>query len=280
MRQILSAICVLITLPISLLAQKPAIQGYRQGLVQLSYTGLYYNSVFKETGSKSPVFRNTSDVTVQIYAEYGIAKRWEIRGVLPYSFLRTHASTNLSATPGPIGTLTAVGNIGLGIRRSLLNGPVQLTVGVDALASTFTNNDRLGLRSGYEGWTVLPAVSVGHTSSRVYYGAEVGYGFMTKNYSNFLKLSGEAGYRLHPRLWVAGTVDARLSAKNGPFFNTEAYQFTSTYLNNQQYVRAGLKATYTLISNRLGVSGGLTGILAGQNIAVAPTYNAGVFIKW
>jgi hypothetical protein len=280
MHPILSAVCVLITLPTPLLAQKPAIQGYHRGLVQLSYTGLYYNSVFNATGSKNQVFSNTSDVTAQLYAEYGIAKRWEIRGVLPYSFLRTRTSTNLAVNPGPAGTLTAVGNIGLGLRRSLLDGPVQLTVGVDALASTFTNNDRLGLRSGYEGWTVLPAVSVGHSSSRAYYGAEVGYGFMTKNYSDFLKLSSELGYRLHPRLWVAGTIDARLSARNGPFFNTEAYQFTGTYLNNQQYVRAGLKATYTLITNTLGVSGGLTGILAGQNIAVAQTYNAGIFIKW
>lgn len=261
-------------------ADGPAIRAHRAGLVQVSYAGQYYNSVFDATGSKNPVFSNTSTVTAQLYAEYGIAKRWEIRGMLPYSLLRTRTSTNLLANPGPAGTLTALGNIGLGIRRSLLDGPVQLTVGADALASTFTNNDRLGLRSGYEGWTVLPAVSVGYRSRRAYYGAEVGYGFMTKNYSNFLKLSGEAGYQLHPRLSVAGTIDARLSAKNGPFFNTEAYQFTATYLNNQQYVRAGLKATYTLIPDRLGLLLSVVGVLAGQNVSVAPTYTAGVFIKW
>ena len=55
---------------------------------------------------------------------------------------------------------------------------------------------------------------------------------MIQNYSNFLKINGEFGYRVHPRLWVAGTLDFRVSAQNGPFFNTEAYQFTGTYLND------------------------------------------------
>lgn len=280
MRRLLITLLVLLTLPTLSMAGGPWIRGHRKGFVQLGYSGLYYNAVFGPTGSERAVFRNTSDVTLQLYAEYGLAKGWEIRGVLPYKLLKTGPSTDRTANPAPAGTLNGIGNIGLGIKRALLDGPVKLSVGVDALASTFTNNDRLGLRTGYEGFTVLPYLSVGSGGGRTYYFAEAGYGFMTQNYSNFLKLNGEYGYRLHPRLWVAGTLDFRLPAKNGPFFNTEAYQFTGTYLNDQLYLGAGIKAAYDVVPDKFGLTGSVIGALAGQNVPFSRSYNAGIFIKW
>ena len=280
MRRLLVLSLFLLTLPGLSLAGGPWIRGYRKGFVQLGYSGLYYNAVYGSTGAERAVFRNTSDVTLQLYAEYGIANRWEIRAVLPYKVLQTGTSTNLSVNPTPAGTLTGIGNIGLGVKRAVLDGPLKLSVGVDALANTFTNNDRLGLRTGYEGWTVLPYVSVGSGGNRTYYFAEAGYGFMTQNYSNFLKLNGEFGYRLHPRLWVAGTIDFRLSAKNGPFFNTEAYQSTGTYLNNQTYLGAGVKAAYDIVPDKFGLTASVIGALGGENVPFSRSYNAGIFIKW
>ena len=262
------------------MAGGPWIRGYRKGFVQFGYSGLYYNAVFGPTGSELPIYRNASDVTLQLYAEYGIANNWEVRAVLPYKLLKTERSTNLSANPTPAGTLTGIGNIGLGLKRAILNGPVKLSVGVDALANTFANNDRIGLRTGYEGWTVMPYLSIGSGGSRTYYYAEAGYGFMTQNYSNFLKLNGELGYRLHPRLWVAGTLDFRLPGRNGPFFNTEAYQFTGTYLNDQLFLGAGLKAAYDIVPDRLGLTASVIGALAGENVPFSRSYNAGIFIKW
>lgn len=280
MRRFLIVSLLLLTLPTLLMAGGPWIRGYRKGFVQIGYSGLYYNAVFSPTGSERAVFRNTSDVTLQVYAEYGIAKGWEIRGVLPYKLLQTGSSDNRTANPIPAGTLTGIGNIGLGLKRAILDGPVKLSVGVDALANTFSNNDRLGLRTGYEGWTVLPYLSVGSGGKRTYFYAEAGYGFMTQNYSNFLKLNGELGYQLHPRLWVAGTLDFRLPAKNGPFFNTEAYQFTGTYVNDQMYLGAGVKAAYDIVPDKLGLTASVIGALAGQNVPFSRSYNAGIFIKW
>lgn len=261
-------------------AQGPSIRGYHKGFIQFGYSGLYYNSVFNPTGSEQAVFRNVSNVTLQLYAEYGIAKNWEIRGVLPYRLLRTTTSTDRAINPTSAGTVTGPGNIGLGLKRAILNGPVKLSVGVDALANTFFSNNRLGLRTGYEGWTVLPYLSVGSGGKRLYYYAEAGYGIMTQNYSNFLRINGELGYLLQPRLTIAGTIDFRQSAKNSPFFNTEAYQFTGTYLNDQQYLNAGVKAVYDLVPNRLGLTAQVIGTLAGENIPASRSYNAGVFIKW
>lgn len=280
MRRLFVVSLLLLTLPTLTMAGGPWIRGYRKGFVQIGYSGLYYNSVFSPTGSERSVFRNTTDATLQLYAEYGIAKRWEIRGVLPYKLLKTETSTSQSANPVPAGTLNGIGNIGLGLKRAILDGPAKLSIGVDVLANTFTNNDRLGLRTGYEGWTVLPYLSLGSGTNRTYYFAEAGYGFMTQNYSNFLKLNGEFGYRLHPRLWVAGTLDFRLPAKNGPFFNTEAYQFTTTYVNNQMYLGAGVKAAYDIVPEKFGLTASVIGALAGENVPFSRSYNAGVFIKW
>lgn len=279
MRRLL-IISLLLTGSTLAMAGGPWIRGYRKGFVQLGYSGLYYNAVFGPTGSEVPIFRNASDVTLQLYAEYGIARGWEIRAVLPYKLLRTTTSTDRTANPTPAGTLTGIGNIGLGVKRAILDGPVKLSVGVDALANTFSNNDRIGLRTGYEGWTVLPYLSLGSGGSRTYFFAEVGYGFMTQHYSNFLKLNGEFGYRLHPRLWVAGTLDFRLPSRNGPFVNTEAYLFTGTYLNDQLFLGTGVKAAYDIVPDRLGLTASVIGALAGENVPFSRSYNAGVFIKW
>ncbi|WP_375444532.1 hypothetical protein [uncultured Fibrella sp.] len=280
MRHFLLTSLLLLTLSTLSMAGGPWVRGYRKGFLQIGYSGLYYNAVYGSAGAEQAVFRNTSDVTLQLYAEYGFAKGWEVRGVLPYKLLSTGTSTNLSANPVAAGTLSGVGNIGLGVKRALLEGAVKLSVGVDALANTFTNNDRLGLRTGYEGWTVMPYLSLGSGGQRTYYYAEAGYGFMTQNYSNFLKLNGEFGYKVHPRLWLAGTLDFRLPAKNGPFFNTEAYQFSGTYLNNQMYLGAGVKAAYDIVPDRFGLTASVIGALAGENVPYARSYNAGVFIKW
>ncbi|AQG78293.1 hypothetical protein [Spirosoma montaniterrae] len=258
----------------------PWVPAYQKGFVQVGFSGLYYNAVFGPDGSERAVFRNTSDVTLQLYAEYGFARRWEVRAVLPYKILRTGLSTNASANPVPAGTLSGVGNIGLGVKRAVLDGNVKLSAGVDVLANTFVNNDRLGLRTGYEGWTVLPYLSLGSSGNRTYYYAEAGYGLMTQEYSNFLKLAGELGYRLHPRLWVAGTLDFRLSTRNGRFANSEAYQFTAAYLNDQLFLGTGIKASFELIPNRLGINASAIGAVAGENVPFSRSYNTGLFFKW
>ncbi len=280
MKTRLIPILLILTLLSTVVEAGPWLPGRKKGFAQIGYSGLYYSSVFSPTGSESPSFRNTSDVTLQLYAEYGISQKWAIRGVLPYKLLKTDASTNRTANPVPAGTLNGIGNIGLGLKRALSDGSVKLSVGVDALANTFTNNDRLGLRTGYEGFTVLPYLSVGSGGKRTYFFAEAGYGFMTQNYSNFLKLNGELGYRLIPNLWVAGTLDFRLPAKNGPFFNTEAYQFTGTYLNDQMFLGAGLKAAYDIVPDKFGLTASVIGALAGENVPFSRSYNAGIFVKW
>jgi hypothetical protein len=276
----ISLIAFFLLVPVLVQAGGPWVRGYRKGFLQIGYSGLYYDGVFGPSGSEQASFRPTSDVTWQLYAEYGFAKGWEVRGVLPYKRLSTGASTNTLENPVPAGTLSGLGNIGLGVKRAILDGPVKLSVGVDALANTFTNNDRLGLRTGYEGWTVLPYLSLGSGGKRTYFYAEVGYGFMTQNYSNFLKLNGEFGYQVHPRLWVAGTLDFRLPARNGPFFNTEAYQFTGTYLNDQQFLGTGIKAAYDILPDKLGLTASAIGALSGENVPFSRSYNAGIFIKW
>ena len=110
MRRFLLTALVLLSLSTLSMAGGPWIRSYRKGFLQLGYSGLYYNAVFGPTGSERAVFRNTRDVTLQLYAEYGIAKGWEIRGVLPFKLLKTGPSTDRMANPVPAGTLTGIGN--------------------------------------------------------------------------------------------------------------------------------------------------------------------------
>jgi hypothetical protein len=258
----------------------PWVRSPGKGFAQLGYSGLYYNSVFNPLGTEASSFRSISDHTLQFYAEYGLAKGLEVRAVVPFKILSIGPSTNEQANPVSAGSLSGFGNLGLGLKMGLVDKAVKVSVGVDVLANTFTNNDRLGLRTGFEGWTLLPYLSVGSGTKRTYFYAEAGYGFMTQNYSNFVKLNGEAGFRLLPNLWAGVTLDFRLAEKNGPFFNTEAYQFNATYLNNQQFLGLGVKAAYDLKPERLGISASVIGALAGENVPFSRSYNVGIYIKW
>ncbi len=279
MRRIL-VLSFLLSSSLPSIAGGPWIREFRKGFVQVGYSGLYYNAVFNPLGTEKDVYRDINDHTFQVYAEYGLGKKIEIRAVIPFKAISIGPSSNTQANPVPAGTLNGIGNIGLGLKRGILDGDVKLSVGVDVLANTFANNDQLGLRTGFEGWTVLPYLSVGSGTKRTYFYAEAGYGFMTRNYSNFLKLGGEAGVKVLPRLWVAGTVDFRLPQKNGPFFNADAYQNTATYLNNQQYLGLGIKAAYDLVPDRVGLSASVIGALAGENVPFSRSYNAGIYFKW
>ncbi len=67
------SILSLLLLPMLSQAGGPWVQAYKKGFVQVGFSGLYYNAVFAANGNERSVFRNTSDVTLQLYAEYGIA---------------------------------------------------------------------------------------------------------------------------------------------------------------------------------------------------------------
>jgi hypothetical protein len=93
-------------------------------------------------------------------------------------------------------------------------------------------------------------------------------------------LNGEAGFRLIPNLWAGVTLDFRLPERNGPFFNTQTYQYNATYLNDQQFLGLGVKAAYDLKPDRLGLSASVIGALASENVPFSRSYNAGIYIKW
>ncbi|RYF73267.1 MAG: hypothetical protein EOO39_10705 [Cytophagaceae bacterium] len=76
------------------------------------------------------------------------------------------------------------------------------------------------------------------------------------------------------------SLDFRVSAKNGPFFNTEAYQSTGTYHNNQMYFGAGVKAAYDIVPDKFGLTASVIGALGGEYVPVSRSYNGGIFIKW
>jgi hypothetical protein len=258
----------------------PWVRPFRTGFAQLGYSGLYYRAVFNPMGTERPIFRSAQDHTVQLYAEYGLAPGWEVRVVIPFKSLRTGPSADPARNPVPEGTLTGLGNLGLGLKRALLTGDIKLSAGVDVLAATFRNDDQRGLRTGFEGWTVLPYLSVGSGTRRAYYYAEAGYGWMSQEYSHFFKFNGELGYRFGTRFWLAGTLDFRTPRRNGRFTNTEPYLLTGAYLNDQSFLGTGLKAAFDLKPERLGLSASVIGALAGENVPFSRSYNVGIYLKW
>lgn len=280
MRRILLFPLLLSLTPALVRAGGPWVRPFRKGFFQVGFSGLYYNAVFNPLGTQRNVFRDNRDLTFQLYTEYGFARNWELRAVVPFKSMQTGTSENPALNPVPAGTLNGLGNLGLGLKRALIDKNVKLSVGVDVLANTFRNDDRLGLRTGYEGWTVLPYLSLGSGTKRAYYYLEAGYGVMTQEYSNFLKINGELGYRFGSRFWLAGTLDFRTPQRNGKFTNTEPYLLTAAYLNDQLFLGTGIKAAYDLKPERLGLSASVIGAVGGENVPFSRSYNVGVYLKW
>jgi hypothetical protein len=271
MKKIFSIILTFIS--ISAIAGGPWVPGAKKGYVQIGWSGINYNKVMLD-GVNTDVGQTISDYTFQLYGEQGLGERGLLKVVLPYKMIASNNAQSLSG----------LGNVIVGGKYLLVDKAFKASFGVDLQTGANKKDDKIGFRTGYEALTILPYVSFGQGFNKAYVSADLGYGLMSNNYSNFLKVNAEIGYRVLPKLYTVLTLDVRNPMKNGSFGSNSTaeakYIKNGLYVNDQMFAGIGLKLNYEVKQDKFGINLSGLGALSMNNVSAAPALNAGFYLKY
>ena len=272
----------LIILTISILfsatlsGQSPWTQGKNKAFVQAGFSGIFYDKV--RTDAKDVTLNtNISDVTAQLYSEFGLTTDLDISIVLPYKTIKSKLKDGTSTT-----ALSGFGNVSVGLKYKFFDKQWKISSGLYFSSQANTKNELLGLRTGFGASTFMPYLSAGTSKNNWYYFANVGYGLMTNNYTDFVKMGGEVGYKFAKNTHIIFNLDYKKALKTEDFFDSaenEIYQTTTLYTDKQEFGGIGLKLNHEFVADKFGINLGAIGAFYLNNLPAAPSINTGIYYK-
>jgi hypothetical protein len=204
-----------------------------------TYDAVSINGVYQKLGY--PI----SESTIQGYLELGLGKGFSIQTSVPFvmqSGNETGASLPNSITKS--GSLNGIGNIEIGLKKTLIDRGFTLSVFVNALLPAAKAKGETGLVTGYATSAIIPYLSIGSGTEKLYGYLYSGTGIFGDNFSGDFRVGGEVGYKLFKPLWIAFNGSMRKSLNNGSFKPNIYQKSTSLFVNNQEYDSYFLKAMY------------------------------------
>ena len=264
-------------------AQSPWVAGKNKGFVQFGFSAIGpYSGLFLDGSESFTLNRQVSDRTLQLYGEYGIAEKTSLLAVLPFKMMATGSTvSDPTTTPTQIeeGNFSTIGNIQLAIRQNFINSQYVLSgqLGFELPAAGF--DESTGLRGGLDAFSIIPSISIGAGSKKVYGYLSAGVAIRTNDYSSEFRLGGEAGYQVLNRIYAIVVLDVVSNFENGNAVDDIRQIQTGMYLNNQSFFAYGLKGIIGFTDN-IGLTAGYYGAASGNVVARSPSLNAGVYYKW
>lgn len=252
-----------------------------KGYAQLGGNYIGYTSLFANGSETLQLPFSVTDITLQGYAEYGVTNKLTVIGWLPVKFTQNSLRTDtvIATLPQSSGTLNAVGNIGLAARYNLArSGIFVLAAQVKVDLPTAKYQPESGLRSGYDGFGIAPSLQAGAGGNRWYASAELGTNLRTNSYSTQIFGSLEGGYKVAKPLYLGAVIELLNSLENGDYVDGNTIN-TGFYLNNQEYVSFGLKASIKVVKG-FGVNVWGFGAFSGSLVAQAPSVGGAVYYEW
>jgi hypothetical protein len=253
-------------------AQSPWTREKGKAYVQLGFSGIFYNQA-QIDGKTVDLNADISDVTLQIYTEYGITNKLEVQAILPYKSVG-YDSKILTVSE----SFSGLGNISLGLKYKVFDKNWKISTGLLFTAKTSTFDEKKKLGTGFDASTVLPYVSVGTSSGKWYYYGNVGYGYMTNDFSDYFRLNAEVGYNVIPKGHIILALDTRNIVSNEYAYVTKKNQWESN-LDRQTYNAFGLKLNYEFTKDKFGANFSGFGAFGNNNAPLAPSINLGVYVK-
>ena len=252
-------------------AQSPWTREKGKAYVQLGFTTLSYDAL-QYDGEKLENIGDYSDITLQVYAEYGISNTLEAQVILPY---KTASYENVGISQ----SISGIGNISLGLKYKLSDANWKISSGVLFSANSIKKDESLVVSStGINASTFLPYFSIGTSHNKWYYFGNIGYGYMDNNYSDYLKATIEVGYSIIPKGNLMFVLDTRNPVTKEDAYENDPVQWAS-HLDRQTYNAIGLKTNYEFIENKLGANASVFGAFGIDNAPLAPTISIGVYTK-
>lgn len=254
-------------------AQSPWTREKGKAYVQLGFSGLFYNQIADEDGEKVDLNTDVTDMTIQTYAEYGITNQLEAQLILPFKAV-AYQEDNSSVTQ----SFAGIGNITLGLKYKVLDKNWKISTGLQFSPKTSQFDEESDLSTGFNASTALPYVSVGTSSGKWYYYGNIGYGYMTNDYSDYFRLNAELGYNVIPKGHIILALDTRNIVSKEDAFEKDEKQWPS-YIDRQTYNAFGLKLNYEFLKDKFGANFSAFGAFGNQNAPLAPSINLAAYVK-
>ncbi len=246
---------------------------------QLGFTNIGpYNELFVNGSETKDIPLEITDNTLQFYSEYGLWDKTTLSLSVPLKLIKTVSlspTSNLGIASESVSTL---GNVSFGIKRKLYDKKFVISGSLVIDANTSQYNDGSGIRSGYNTWTFIPSISIGKGTNRCFFQGNFGTGFRTNNYSHYLNLKAEVGYKFFNWFWTIFYTDYKESFENGSITLPVNNLTTSLYVDNQEYLGYGIKVIAEL-NNGMGITGGFGGAFSANSEAKKGALNLGVYFK-
>lgn len=265
-------------------ARSPWTRARGDGFAQAAlYAIAPYDRVITESGDEFETARTLTDLTLELYAEHGITDAWTLVAVVPFKRLDA-GDPNPAVDAGTAGiesgSLTAPGNVRLGLRRSLARGAWTAAVQLDVEAPTAEFHRGTGLRSGYDAWSMAPVVSLGRGQERSYWYAFAGGGWRGNGYSNFWRAGIEGGRSSGGgRWWWIGSLEVLQTLHDGDRIDPPTNRATALYVDEQEVVAPVLKVLRR-VNGRWALQGTLQGGITGNFVARSPFVGLAVFTEY
>ncbi|MCW2118413.1 transporter [Flavobacterium sp. 7A] len=256
-------------------AQSPWTKEKGKAYVQVGFSGLFYN-LAQIDGVKTTLNADYSDVTSQIYTEYGLTDKLEAQFILPYKFINVTSTVNTNSA-----SLSGLGNITLGLKYKIHDKNWKISTGLQYIANTIesgTGIDGKNLSTGFAANTFVPYVTAGTSNGKWYYFGNIGYGYMTNDYSDYLKFDAELGYSIVPKGHLILAFNSKNVVSKEKAFDKNSTKWPS-YLDRQTYNALGLKFNYEFKQDKFGANFAVFGAFGNENAPLAPSLNLGIYTK-
>ncbi len=217
---------------------------------QIAYTYLKYNGLVDANDNVISLNRDVTNNSLQGYVEYAVTDRWMVTAIVPVVFTSSTLATTRPATEPMGGSFAGLSNIEIGGTYNFhqKNGLV-LSGKLNAVLPTASYQERTGLRTGVDAFSVEPSLLIGLGKAKYFTSAELGYAYRTNQHSSRTLASFQIGkfFGQSKKLIGIFNVNLVLSNKDGKY-NDGTSIFTAVYLNNLSYLAPGIKLGYKLNS--------------------------------
>lgn len=249
------------------------------GYFKLGQSVIQADKYYNKEGEITDII-TTSYYSTYLYGEYGLGKKLELFGYMPF-LVRVvknrleDAATGEELIPGD--ALTSFGDTELGLKYGIVQDKMvvwstsvilKLPLGNDAGGNTGL------LQSGDGAFSQTLRTDVSSSFGSFYASGYAALRHRGNNYSDEWRLGGELGWSPNQRLYAIFKINSVNS-----FFNKEgdlSDEVTGVFSNNTEYLSPGLQLAYEF-KNHWGVSLSAQGAFYARNILAAPTYGLGVF---
>ncbi|WPR70694.1 hypothetical protein SLW70_12215 [Flavobacterium sp. NG2] len=251
-------------------AQSPWTKEKGKAYIQLGASGIFYNQA-EIDGKTVDLNADYSDVTTQLYTEFGLTDKLEAQLIVPYKIVSVKSAIN-NATAD----LSGLGNITIGLKYKLYDQAWKVSAGLQYVANTIDYDN--GLSTGFAANSLIPYLAAGTSTGKWYYFGNLGYGYMSNNYSDYVKLDAELGYNIIPKGHIILAFNSKNVISKETAFNNNSTQWPS-YLDRQTYNAMGLKLNYEFTPDKFGANFSVFGAFGNDNAPLAPSLNLGIYTK-